>query len=526
MSSTDTALSPRPTGTAADRLTISPQPGKQEAFLSSSADIAFYGGAAGGGKTWSLLLEPIYHYQVPDFGAVIFRRTYPEIVDKGGMWEESAKLYAHLGGQPNESSVEWTFTLETGYSTIKFAHCQHNKDVLARKGAQIPLIEFDQVETFSEYQFWYLFSRNRSMCGVKPYMRATCNPVPSDDAVGGWVHRLIAWWLDCDCTYCRSLPPSESGYLTGSGTPREDRSGLVRWFVRVGEHLVWADEPAALLERYPDLVPKSFTFIPSKLSDNQKLMQADPGYLGNLLALPYVEQQRLLFGNWKVRPTAGKVFNRAWFTLVEAVPAQLRLVRYWDKAGTAEEENPAAAFSAGVKMGHDAATGIFYVLHAVRGQWNAGEREQVIRNTAMLDGPDCEQVVEQEPGSGGKESAQNTVRNLAGFTVMVDKVIGDKLTRANPYAAQCYVGNVRVLVGPWTDAYIDELHNFDPHTSCFKDQVDASSGAFNKLTAGGELILRCGGQVVGLPEKHGPEDSLVRTLIRQQGVYWPGGRPT
>jgi len=70
----------------------------------------------------------------------------------------------------------------------------------------------------------------------------------------------------------------------------------------------------------------------------------------------------------------------------------------------------------------------------------------VIKNTAILDGQDCAQWVEQESGSGGKESAQNTVMNLAGFDVHVDKVTGDKLTRAHPFSAQVEAGNVCVLL--------------------------------------------------------------------------------
>ena len=61
---------------------LSPQPGPQTAFLSSSADIAIYGGAAGGGKTWALLMEPLRHLANAGFGAVIFRRTTVQVRNK------------------------------------------------------------------------------------------------------------------------------------------------------------------------------------------------------------------------------------------------------------------------------------------------------------------------------------------------------------------------------------------------------------------------------------------------------------
>src|SRR5690554_534113 len=70
-----------------------PQAGPQEQFLKSKADIAIYGGAAGGGKTWALLLEPLSHIANPGFGGVIFRRTTVQVRNEGGLWDESARMY-------------------------------------------------------------------------------------------------------------------------------------------------------------------------------------------------------------------------------------------------------------------------------------------------------------------------------------------------------------------------------------------------------------------------------------------------
>eukprot|EP00913_Durusdinium_trenchii_P035349 g33079.t1 len=151
------------------------------------------------------------------------------------------------------------------------------------QGAQIPLIGFDELTHFSHSQFFYMLSRNRSMCGVRPYMRATCNP----DA-DSWVADFIEWWLD-----------AESGY------PIPARSGVVRWFVRDGGLIVWDDSRERLIENVPEAVPKSFTFIPANLDDNPALMRADPGYRANLLALPPTDQKRLLYGNWKIRGMEG-----------------------------------------------------------------------------------------------------------------------------------------------------------------------------------------------------------------------------
>lgn len=260
---------------------IRPQRGPQESFFSTPADIAIYGGAAGGGKTWALLAEPLRHLAVRGFGCTVFRRTYKQIFSQGGLWSESTVLYSQLGGQPNISEAAWRFP---GGAEVKFSHLQHEKNVLDYQGSQIALIGFDELTHFTEAQFTYMLSRNRSVCGVRPYVRATCNP----DAAS-WVKRWVEWWID----------PT-----TGYAIP--ERSGVVRWFARINGDLRWAASKAALLEEYPKSLPKSFTFIPAKLEDNAILMAKDPGYAANIAAQGNVEQERLGKGNWNIVAAVGE----------------------------------------------------------------------------------------------------------------------------------------------------------------------------------------------------------------------------
>ena len=491
-------------------VTIAPQKGPQEAALACPADILIYGGAAGGGKTWALLLDPIHYIHKPGFGATIFRRTLPEVTKQGGMWEESWKLYPQAGGKANANDHTWTFPKG---SSVQFGHLQHDKDKYHYQGAQLAMIGFDQLESFLEGQFWYLVSRNRTMCGIDPYVRATCNPIPEDDPVGGWLHRLIQWWID----------PT-------TGLAMYERSGVIRYFVRLEDKIEWADMREELLARFPAMVcastaghsqdctkahPQSLTFIHAELSDNKLLERADPSYRSKLLSLPRVERERLLGGNWNSRPTAGMVFNRAWFEIVEAVPVSMTTVRYWDKAGT----EGGGCYTAGVKMGKDHRTGLVYVLDVIRGQWSAGAREQEIKNNALTDGTDTKVYTEQEPGSGGKESAQNSVINLQGFAAFADPVRGNKLRRAYPYSAYAEAGNVKILKGAWNADYLSELHNFDPENSGFCDQVDASSGAFNKLALHARSFSMQSG---GVSTDTG---ASVEKTIEQAGYYWPQGLP-
>ena len=268
---------------------IKPQPGAQEAFLSATADIAIYGGAAGGGKTYALLLEPLRNIGNPNFGALVLRRTTPEITNVGGLWTESEKLYSSLGAESRLSTLDWRFP---SGAKVKFDHLEHEKSKHKYQGSQTPLICFDELTHFTEGQFWYMVSRNRSTCGVRPYIRCTCNP-----DVTSWVRDFISWWID-----------------PVTGYPIRNRSGAVRWFARHAGEFRWASSREELVRDYPTSEPKSLTFIPATLEDNPALLAADPGYRANLLALPFVERERLLGGNWNVVDTDGAEWPAEYFT--------------------------------------------------------------------------------------------------------------------------------------------------------------------------------------------------------------------
>ena len=174
-------------------------------------------------------------------------------------------------------------------------------------------------------------------------------------------------------------------------------------------------------------------------------------------------------------PLGGGMFEVGKIDLREDAPLKMvRRIRSWDKAGTQDGGN----YSVGVLMGLDK-RGCYWILDVVRGQWGATNREAMILQTAQLDGHDVEIELEIEGGSGGKESGENTVRMLAGFTVHVQHPTGDKPSRAYAFASQVGAGNVHCLLRPWTRDFIEEHRYFDKGR--YDDQVDAASGAFNRL---------------------------------------------
>lgn len=173
-------------------------------------------------------------------------------------------------------------------------------------------------------------------------------------------------------------------------------------------------------------------------------------------------------------PRTGGFFEWEKLEIVDAHPKIREWVRYWDKAGTQD----GGKRTAGVRIGRGV-DGVFYVTDVVTGQWNAANREAAIKLTAGMDGLPVTQWIEQEPGSGGKESAEGTIANLAGYNIKAERPTGDKEFRAEPYAVQVKAGNVKLLRGPWNQLFIDEHKTFP--RGKFKDQIDAAAGALNKL---------------------------------------------
>lgn len=132
----------------------------------------------------------------------------------------------------------------------------------------------------SRKQFFYMISRNRSTCGIKPYVRGSLNPDPDS-----WVFELLGPWVDDACPFYGALP------------------GEIRWFTHFNDELQWVPEGT------PDA--KSIAYFPAKIYDNKILMEKDPGYITNLRNLGFEDQQRLLHGLWTKLESPGALWSRA-----------------------------------------------------------------------------------------------------------------------------------------------------------------------------------------------------------------------
>lgn len=468
---------------------LRPQAGPQTEFLSTDADIAIYGGGAGGGKTFALVMETLRHMYHATFSTVIFRKTYREIMNPGGLWDEANFVYRHLpeAERPRMLQTDLRADFPSG-ATVKFAHLQHEKNKYDWQGSQIGLIGFDELTHFTKSQFFYLLSRARdAKTDIEPYIRATTNP----DAAS-WVKEYIAPWVDTrwrekEANHARMedrpaiLP--ESGQILYVRTEGDGYSYLLE--------SQWEE----LADDHPDKDEyKSLTFIRSLVTDNKILLEKDPAYVKNLKQLPLVERERLLNGDWDIEK-GDMLFHRDWFPTIriEDLPDDLSPpIRYWDLASTDRKEaekagNNRACYTAGVLLAQSKKTKVVYILDITRVQYNPTRLRDLIVETAHWDrdrwGESLGQTkiyMEQEPGASGRDVIDAYSRELAGFVFEGDLPSGNKTTRAEPVSSAAERGLVKVVAAPWNDAFYTEVSTYPIG---LKDQIDALAGAYMKLTA-------------------------------------------
>ena len=436
-----------------------PQPGPQEKFLSSDADITIYGGAAGAGKSFSLLLDALRGIKNSSYHAVLFRRLAAEIRKVGQLWDASKKIYTGIGN-PNNVELKWTFGQ---YSNIQLSGLQYDQDVYSWQGAELDFIGFDELTTFTENQFWYLFSRLRSSSGqIKPYMRATCNPQP------GWLLDLIEWWI------------REDGY------PDENRAGVKRYFVRFNGVVNWFSaekEAQAFIESLDidyqmklKIKPKTMCFIPATIEDNQYLLQNNPDYVSTLFALPEIEKKRLLEGNWRIMPS-GRLFKREWFKQFVIMPKNGKVAIFVD---TAQETGTANDFTVmQVWIEYDDK---LYLVDQFRDKVEFLEQ---VEQLALMCTKYKPTFVAIEKKANGSALIQTLRGRVPGIKIRPIERKKDKYTRG--YECQGYVESGYVYLNQHLSYYYDfmsEVVQFAPENknkNVHDDQVDCMMDAIEQL---------------------------------------------
>lgn len=457
------------------QMIFKPQPGGQTMFLASNAYFTIYGGAAGGGKSYAMILSALRYHEISGFNAVTFRRELKQVKDQGGLWDESHQIYPWFGATPNGSTHRWTFDSS---ASIGYAGLEAETDKFKWKSAQICQLNFEQIEDFSETQFRYMMTRNRSACGVRPHVQATCNPDPDS-----WIKQFVNW------------------YLLPSGLPDPEKRGIVRYFVSVEDRFVFGESTAYLAKKHGVLESncKSYTFIYATLDDNPKLLERSPDYVSNLMVAGESEAKSLLDGNWNVRKT-GKLFKMSDFQIFTMVPRDFEVkIITMDTAQKTEDAHDYSVMQCWVLS----QKGI-YLIDQVRDKFEFPDLE-IIAESFIKRHQDCKEIYIEDKVSGTSlvQSLKRKVRKpIVGLPRSQNK-------QARSVDAQRYVKSGYVFVNPMLLYYIDFMnevlafnaegtHKNDDQCDCFFDAVDVllANPRYRLSTdegneeEGGEMIIK------------------------------------
>lgn len=399
---------------------------KQAAFMLLPQKEAFYGGAAGGGKSIAILMLALQYFDMPGYSGLVLRRKSKDLKQAGGLLTVAKEWLMPFveSGELHYSAKDQTFTnYNTGGkpSYLKFGHLAYEADKYSYQGGNYHFIGFDELTQISESNFTYLTSRLRraDKSHIPCRIRATANP-------GGIYHKWVK----------------------------------LRFVAKSSD--------------------KNKIFLPADLFDNPHVDKED--YIATLSELPRVERERLLSGDWDVEIEGSHVNVKA-LRFAKKPPKKLRLVRGYDAAGTEESEvNPDPDYTAGCLMGYY--KGKFYIIDFRHFRENPANTMKNIKSTAEADGTLVKMIFEEEPGSAGKTLIEYYKNDLLKkFRVDSVKTAGqkNKLTRAKPFFKAIEDGLVYIVSGGyWIGDFIDELKSFGTEL-IHDDMVDAAVVAFNYL---------------------------------------------
>lgn len=400
---------------------------KQEWYLRRDELEAFFGGAAGPGKSWGLLMAALQYVDVPGYHALLLRPTLGEFEQAGGLIEHSHDWLDTTDAFWNGTRRTWTFP---SGATVRFGYLDNEGDLRQYKGPSYSFCGFDELTSFTERLYRGMFRILRqavgTLEGVPLRMRSASNP---GDIGHHWV---------------------KARFITKA--TREEGAIFVPAWIRDNPHM---DYNAYL----------------------QSLSHMDP-----------IDRQRLIDGDWDVTEEGGK-FKRENFKIVEKdeIEKPVAAVRYWDLAGS--EPNaayPDPDYTVGLAL-ERAASGVFTVRHIVRGRWESGTVEKNVKQTAVEDGRGMHVYVEKDPGQAGKAQLRHYKASvLAGYPVhegmtKIDGKSASKEVRSRPVAAAVANELVQVYADcPNLREFLDEVSIFP--NGQHDDIVDAFSGAHNALT--------------------------------------------
>lgn len=436
---------------------------KQKAFLELDGLEAFYGGAAGGGKSDALLLAALQYVDVPGYSAVIFRKTKTDLALADSIKARADSWWMGTRAKWDAELNGYRFPTGVGQpdATISFGYLQHEQDKYRYQGAAWQFCGVDEIGQWSESAYRYLFSRLRRLKGmpVPLRMRSAGNP----GGVGHeWVKkRFVAHaWTSDGADYKEYL--------------RRRRAGAQPW----PPYLVSPPSTEAMaLARELGRRAAGAVYVPAFAEDNPGLDIEE--YRLSLVHLDPTERAQLEDGDWDA-VASGEYFKPTYFQYVDEAPPGLRTLRYWDLAGTRAKPGKDPDWTAGVRLGVHRLPGgarAIYITHVVRLKEDPGGVEQHVRATAEADGRSVPVYIEEEPGSAGKNNTHNYAsRVLWGWQVHGHRKTGPKPEFWKGLSSVGRNGQLYLVRGNWTSEFVQELCAL-PH-GAHDDMADAAAGAF------------------------------------------------
>jgi predicted phage terminase large subunit-like protein len=483
-----------------------PHPPQQAFLLLNFLSEVFYGGAAGGGKSDAGLMAALQYADVPGYSALIIRRTYQDLALPGAIMDRASEWLAGTGARARDGGKRWEFPTPDPRrpATLQFGYAQSHKDVTRYQGAEFQFVFVDELTHFEERTYRYLFSRLRGPSAPcancvhptsQPAGKSRTHDEGHDQCSCGHDHVAARSCPECECDEydavgCRCVEPAaDRAAIDDLGKPLFVPAPDGTTLADVPLRMRAGSNPGGLGHEWvrarfidPETKQPDAVFVPAKLSDNPSLDRR--AYRESLGLLTEVERRRLEEGDWEVGDE-GDLFERSWFEIVDAAPADARRVRYWDLAATvpkpaARKKGTDPDWTVGTQMAL-AKDGTIYIEDVVRFRKKPLDTDAVLAQTAATDGRGVMIRAEQEPGSSGVRVIDALRRGIfAGYDFDGVRPELSKEERARPLARQAQAGNVKLVSAAWNREWLDEVAGFPnlPHD----DQVDSASGGYETLT--------------------------------------------
>lgn len=443
-----------------------PKSQRQFDFMWSDTDITVFGGAAGSGKSYVGICRFLRFIEEPEYIGYIIRKTASSL--RTGAFETAKKIFKAACPEVKVNQNEMSFRFPSGCRIyMKGMDGQQGFDFF--QGQEISGAMIDEATHLSAEEVSWILTRLRTNSSAKPTAWLTLNPDPNSFMLD-WVE----WYLHPKKTYI-----TEDNGITFDigGRPDQEKNGTIRWFYVINGLYVWDTDRDRLVEKYKDSVeeeqlPMSFRFIGATYKDNPMI---DRKYVSDLLNKSRIEKERLVMGNWLVRPEGSGLWSNDWCKKIKTFPHNedpddeiVKRVRCWDLAYTEPHEgNLDPDYTVGVLMAQTK-KGYYIVEHVVRAQLKVGKLYRYIADVALKD---CDmygvipQILPEDPASGKATFAFAREYLMSSGVPAVSKVSGsnqrNKVERFKNFAAASENGAVYIMESDWNDVYFTELEAFD-----------------------------------------------------------------